>query len=198
MLRNEKEAVIAEVAQLLADSENLFVSDYRGLTVGAAHRAARQAARERRHLQGRQEHPGRHRRRPRPGRDGVKELLSGPTAVTFCGDDPVAAAKALADFARTHPQLEVRGGLLDTSLIDASRRQGAGDAAAARRARRSGRRHHGRTHDRTGHGAPRHDQSASCARSIRWPSSGPPPARPESPPAPTLYSKAFKPYGEVK
>ena len=33
MLRNEKEAVIAEVTQLLTDSENLFVSDYRGLKV---------------------------------------------------------------------------------------------------------------------------------------------------------------------
>ena len=33
MLRNEKEAVIAEVAQLLTDTDNLFVSDYRGLTV---------------------------------------------------------------------------------------------------------------------------------------------------------------------
>ena len=33
MLRNEKDAVIAEVQQLLTDTENLFVSDYRGLTV---------------------------------------------------------------------------------------------------------------------------------------------------------------------
>ena len=50
----------------------------------------------------------------------VGSLLSGPTAVTFCGDDLVGAAKALADFARTHPQLEVRGGLLESSIIDAS------------------------------------------------------------------------------
>ena len=33
MLRNDKDAVIAEVQQLLTDTENLFVSDYRGLTV---------------------------------------------------------------------------------------------------------------------------------------------------------------------
>ena len=33
MLRREKDAVIAEVQQLLTDTENLFVSDYRGLTV---------------------------------------------------------------------------------------------------------------------------------------------------------------------
>ena len=39
--------------------------------------------------------------------------------MTFCGDDLVGPAKALADFARTHPQLEVRGGLLDQSPVDA-------------------------------------------------------------------------------
>ena len=39
-------------------------------------------------------------------------------AVTFCGDDLVSAAKALADFARTHPALVVRGGVLESSLID--------------------------------------------------------------------------------
>ena len=33
MLRKEKEAIIAEVAQLLSDCENVFVSDYRGLSV---------------------------------------------------------------------------------------------------------------------------------------------------------------------
>jgi large subunit ribosomal protein L10 len=118
MLRNEKEAVIAEVAELLAGTENLFVSDYRGLKVaeltelrdklrqsGASFKVVKNTlggiAAE------------------RSGREIVKEMLAGPTAVTFCGDDLVGAAKALAEFARTHPQLEVRGGVLATDLIDA-------------------------------------------------------------------------------
>jgi large subunit ribosomal protein L10 len=117
MLRNEKDAVIAEVAQLLNDTENLFVSDYRGLTVA-----------ELSELRGRLRESGASFRivkntlggiaADRAGREGVKDLLSGPTAVTFCGDDLVGAAKALAEFAKTHPQLEVRGGLLDASVID--------------------------------------------------------------------------------
>lgn len=117
MLRDEKEAVIAEVAQLLADRRNLIVSDYRGLTVA-----------ELRELRGKLRESGATFKvvkntlggiaADRAGRDGVKELLSGPTAVTFCGDDIVGAAKALADFARTHPLLEVRGGVLESSLID--------------------------------------------------------------------------------
>lgn len=117
MLRNEKEAVIAEVAQLLGDTENLFVSDYRGLTVA-----------ELKELRGTLRGSGATFRivkntlggiaADRAGRETVKDLLSGPTAITFCGDDLVGAAKALADFAKAHPQLEVRGGLLDASLID--------------------------------------------------------------------------------
>jgi len=119
MLRKDKEAVIAEVAQLLAGTENLFVSDYRGLTVeqltelrgklresGATFKVVKNT------LGGIAA--------DRSGRENAKELLTGPTAVTFCGEDLVAAAKALADFARTNPQLEVRGGLLDASLIDAA------------------------------------------------------------------------------
>ena len=119
MLRKDKDAVIAEVTQLLTDTENVFVSDYRGLTVaqltelrdklresGASFTVVKNTlggiAAERAH------------------RDAIKEMLSGPTAVTFCGDDLVGAAKALSDFAKAHPELEVRGGLLDASVIDAA------------------------------------------------------------------------------
>ena len=117
MLRNEKDAVIAEVQQLLTDTENLFVSDYRGLTVE-----------ELAELRGKLRQSGASLKivkntlggiaADRAGREPVKGLLTGPTAVTFCGEDLVAAAKALSDFAKTHPQLEMRGGLLDASLID--------------------------------------------------------------------------------
>jgi large subunit ribosomal protein L10 len=46
----------------------------------------------------------------------IEEMLVGPTAIAFVrrdGDgDPVLMAKALRDFARTNPNLEVKGGLL--------------------------------------------------------------------------------------
>jgi large subunit ribosomal protein L10 len=119
MLRNEKEAVIAEVAQLLTGTENVFVSDYRGLTVA-----------ELKELRGKLRESGSRLKvvkntlggiaADRAGRVEVKDLLSGPTAVTFCGEDLVGAAKALAEFARTHPKLAVRGGVLESSLIDAA------------------------------------------------------------------------------
>ena len=40
-------------------------------------------------------------------------LLSGPTAVAFVKGEPVEAAKALRDYARTNPALVVKGGVLD-------------------------------------------------------------------------------------
>jgi large subunit ribosomal protein L10 len=118
MLRKDKEAVVREATRLLAETEALYLSDYRGLTVaeltelraklrdgGATIRVlkntlARRAATD-------------------ANRDQIAPLLSGPTAVTFCGDDPVAPAKALVEFMRTHPQLVVRGGLLQGSIVDA-------------------------------------------------------------------------------
>jgi large subunit ribosomal protein L10 len=46
-------------------------------------------------------------------------LLEGPTAVAFVHGDPVQAAKDLAEFARTHPALVVKGGVLDGKVLDA-------------------------------------------------------------------------------
>jgi large subunit ribosomal protein L10 len=96
----------------------MFVSDYRGLTVAQLSE-----------LRGKLRESGASFRivkntlggiaAERAGRAALSPLLGGPTAVTICGDDLVGAAKALADFAKTHPQLAVRGGLLEASLIDA-------------------------------------------------------------------------------
>jgi large subunit ribosomal protein L10 len=56
------------------------------------------------------------------GEAGFQELvplLDGPTAVAFVHGDPVQAAKDLAEFARTHPALVVKGGVLDGRVVDA-------------------------------------------------------------------------------
>jgi large subunit ribosomal protein L10 len=53
------------------------------------------------------------------GYDGLVPLLEGPTAVAFVHGDPVQAAKDLAEFARTHPALVVKGGVLDGKLLSA-------------------------------------------------------------------------------
>ena len=53
------------------------------------------------------------------GVEGLDELLSGPTAVAFVTGDPVEAAKSLRDFARTNPQLVVKGGVMEGRALTA-------------------------------------------------------------------------------
>jgi large subunit ribosomal protein L10 len=45
--------------------------------------------------------------------------LAGPSAVAFVTGDPVEAARSLRDFARTNPQLVIKGGVLDGNPLSA-------------------------------------------------------------------------------
>lgn len=54
------------------------------------------------------------------GYEDLVSLLQGPTAVAFVHGDPVQAAKDLAEFARTHPALIVKGGVMDGKVLGAA------------------------------------------------------------------------------
>ncbi|MGH9281760.1 MAG: 50S ribosomal protein L10, partial [Acidimicrobiales bacterium] len=58
------------------------------------------------------------------GLDELEAMLQGPTAIAFVTGDAVDVAKALRDFARTHPALVVKGGVLGTKVLSSA------DAAA--------------------------------------------------------------------
>jgi large subunit ribosomal protein L10 len=118
MQRNEKERVVAELTERLRTTETLIVADYRGLTNSeldglrgellkhgarfsvVKNTLTRRAAQE-------------------AGADAVLALLEGPTAIAFLESDgdPVAAAKALGEAARTTRVLAVRGGVLEGKAI---------------------------------------------------------------------------------
>ncbi len=49
--------------------------------------------------------------------EGLEEFLSGPTALAW-SKDPVAAAKAAVDFAKTNDKLEIVGGSMGGQLLD--------------------------------------------------------------------------------
>ncbi len=53
--------------------------------------------------------------------DDFDALLLGPTGLTFADGDPVAAAKALRDFAKTHDVLILKGGLLGREFLTPER-----------------------------------------------------------------------------
>jgi large subunit ribosomal protein L10 len=121
--RAEKVAVVSEVKAHLEEADATLLTEYRGLTVkdmadlrsalrthGAEYKIykntlVRFAVRD-------------------LNLGELEESLTGPTAVAFIKGDAAAAAKALRDFAKTNPNLIVKGGVLGTKVLTAK------DAAA--------------------------------------------------------------------
>ena len=119
MPRPDKVAVVDEVSRRLTDATAMVLTEYRGLSVDdlaelraklrendASYRIVkntltRLAARD-------------------AGFDIPDDVLVGPTAITFCAGDPVAAAKVLRAFSRQHPELVIKGGVLDGRVLDAA------------------------------------------------------------------------------
>jgi len=114
-----KTAVIDDIKARLESSDAAVLTEYRGLTVRdiAALRAAlRPAATDYKIFKNTLA-----RRAARDaGLDEIVESLEGPVAIAFVrrdGGDAVTAAKALRDFARTNPNLVLKGGLLGPRLL---------------------------------------------------------------------------------
>jgi large subunit ribosomal protein L10 len=114
MNKDQKAAVIEEVAAQITESEAVFAVDYRGISVpqaaelrirlndaGARFRVVKNTLTQRAADQA--------------GADALKELLEGPTAFTFValdGGDVALAAKALAQFNRENDILAFKGGVM--------------------------------------------------------------------------------------
>jgi len=112
--REQKAQVIEEVAGAMKESEAVFAVDYRGISVP-------QAAELRSTLRNADstftivKNTLAERAADQVGADGLKELLQGPTAMTFVRGDAAAAAKALRDFRRGTggTLLEFKGGWMN-------------------------------------------------------------------------------------
>src|SRR5256885_9735707 len=111
MQKDQKEQVVAELTERLRASQALLVADYRGLTMSAIDDLRGELIK----------HGARfsvvkntltRRAAEAAGADALLALLEGPTAIAFleAEGDPVAAAKALSDAARTTRVLAIRGG----------------------------------------------------------------------------------------
>ena len=81
--------------------------------------------------------------------ENLAPLFTGPTAIAF-SQDPVAAAKAAVEYANRNNKLTIVGGGLQGQAARRGRRQGAGDAAVARRAARQDHRPAQRAGDQAG------------------------------------------------
>jgi len=116
-IRNDKEAVVAELTKKLAAVKGAVLTDYRGLTVaqdtklrrklreaGVEYRVvkntmARIAARE-------------------LGLEGLDPYLEGPTAIAMSFADPVAPAKIISQFSKENKILEIKAGVVEGKVID--------------------------------------------------------------------------------
>lgn len=48
------------------------------------------------------------------------DILEGPSAFVFSGNDVAASAKALKEFAKSNPNLEIKGGLMEGEAVSAA------------------------------------------------------------------------------
>jgi large subunit ribosomal protein L10 len=118
MARAEKAAAVAEIVESFNDSAGAVLTEYRGLTV-------KQLQDLRRSLAGNASYAVVKNTLAKlaateAGIDGFDDLLTGPTAIAFINGDVVEAAKGLRDFARTHPTLVIKGGVLDGKPLGAN------------------------------------------------------------------------------
>ncbi len=118
MNQTEKERVVEDVRQELNRASVVIVTRYRGLSVADMTRLRREM-----HASGSQYRVIKNTlaRRATQGTlfEGLAPFLTGPTGVAISAD-PVAPAKVLAAFTKKTPMLEVVGGVLNGTVLNAS------------------------------------------------------------------------------
>ncbi|SRR5581483_10907140 len=115
-----KERAIDEIAQKLRDSRVAIFTNYRGLTVKdmAQLRGQLRPARVEYHVV--KNTLTRFAAQRADIEADLSAVLEGPTAIGFGYDDPVQAAKALNDYAKTSRVFEIKAGLLERQLLSAA------------------------------------------------------------------------------
>jgi large subunit ribosomal protein L10 len=115
--RNEKAAVVADVAGQVARSQSLALAEYRGLSVEHLNALRRQARDKGVYLHVLKNSLARRAVSGTPF-EVASETMVGPLIYGF-SEDAVAAAKVLADFAKSNDKLVVKGGAYAGKALDA-------------------------------------------------------------------------------
>ncbi len=111
MAKPAKVTAVAEIADRFRSSQAAVVTEYRGLTMAQLTELRRALGADTAYTIAKNTLVKR--AAADAGVEGLDELFVGPTAIAFVAGEPVDAAKALRDFAKAHPLLVVKGGLLD-------------------------------------------------------------------------------------
>ena len=116
MARPEKVALVEELRDKLGRAQSVIVTDYRGLDVGEITELRRQLWEA-----GVEYRVAKNTLATIAAQDidlpELAEYLRGPTAIAFGYDEPVSAAKIINEFARVHKELEIKGGILQGTVI---------------------------------------------------------------------------------
>jgi large subunit ribosomal protein L10 len=114
--RSEKQAVIDEVSALAAKAQTLVMAEYRGIAV-ADLTALRVKARSAGVTLSVLKNTLARRAVTGTGFEAGAEQMTGPLIYGF-SEDAVAAAKVVADFAKTNDKLVIRGGVFSGKALD--------------------------------------------------------------------------------
>lgn len=118
MAKEDKKAIVAGLVESLNASSAAILTDYRGLTVkqmGELRRQLRQEGCTLKVVKNRLLE----RALRQTGSPEIPHLLEGPTAVALCRQDPVAVARALADFIKQHGLPTLKGGIVQGQVLSA-------------------------------------------------------------------------------
>lgn len=116
MNKDQKAAVIDEVAAQIEESDAVFAVDYRGLSVPQAAELRQKLAEAGATLRV-VKNTLTLRAADKAGADDLKEHLEGPTAFAFVRGDAAMAAKAIATFRREHEFPEFKGGRMNGEVL---------------------------------------------------------------------------------
>jgi large subunit ribosomal protein L10 len=113
----EKQSIVEDLKDRFTRSKVVIVTDYKGLNVtsiNSLRRQLREADCEYRVVKNTLL------RRASEETDiaVIKDTFTGPNAVTFSYEDPVAPAKVLTEFAKSNDKLEIRVGVMDGKMLD--------------------------------------------------------------------------------
>lgn len=116
--RAEKVAVVDEVAERLTAADAVFITEYRGLSVGqlaGLRRQLREVGGEYKVYKNTLARLG----AAKAGVEGIDDLLLGPSGMTFVSGDVAGVAKALRETAKSNPLLVLKGGTMSGSVLSA-------------------------------------------------------------------------------
>ena len=118
MNKEQKAAVVEELAEQIRSADTIFAVDYRGISVS-------QAADLRSRLRDAEtrfrvvKNSLTERATDQAGAEALKAMLEGPTALAFVSGDAALAARALNDAGRALGTLEFKGGLMNGAALTA-------------------------------------------------------------------------------